>query len=452
MTVPSRALLVFFRYPELGSVKTRLAAAIGDTEALRLHTLLVRRTLGIVYDFKRSHPEVSVLLLVTPPERDEAISRVFPGPWSVVQQEGVHLGERMGRAIQWAMARGAREVVLLGSDIVDIQAADLEAAFARLREGKVVLGPARDGGFYLLGLRQYAEAPFRPVEWGTERILERTSRLFRSAGFQVETLTSRQDIDRPADLKWVQREALFLSRISVVIPTLRNPSRLHPWLLDLIDRIWPDDEVVVVRGIEPGGLERGRVGGVELDERIRIVNAPRGRGIQLNYGARCARGSVLLFLHDDTRLPDQFPYLVRKAVQNSRTALGSFRLSFSPSTRGLDLVARWANARTRLFRLPYGDQALFCRREVFEKVGGFQRRYLMEDVDLVRACRLEGDLTLLDETVATSPDRYLSRGIIRASLHNHLTLLLHFLGVDEARLYAWYYRRNAHTPRKDVLE
>jgi uncharacterized protein len=432
-----RALLVFMRYPEYGKVKTRLAAEIGHQAALRIHTLLVRRTLGIVHDFKKSHPEVSIFLSVAPPEGAEEMARSFPGPWRAVAQEGAHLGERMGGAMRWAFERGAEEVVLVGSDIVDIDTADLEAAFARLGDGGgAVLGPARDGGFYLIGLTRFTKEPFQPEEWGTDGICLRSEALLRASGMRVRRVSVRRDIDRPLDLEHVSEEPLFGASISVIVPTLKDPVTLLSRLVPLREELWPDDELIVVHGT---GVDSAKGDLVECEDPVRVIVAPRGRGIQLNCGARCARGKILLFLHDDTLLPAQFPYLVRRASLNSPMSLGCFRLQFARSTRALDLIAHWANVRTRLFRLPYGDQALFCRREVHDRVGGFRRRYLMEDVDFVRACRSVGNLTVLDEAVLTSPERYLKTGVIRASLKNHLTMLLYQLGIDEERLYAFYY-------------
>jgi uncharacterized protein len=439
MVPPKQALLVFMRYPELGKVKTRLAAEIGGEAALRIYTLLVRRTLGIVHDFKKAHPEVAVFLFLSPPDCAEAMARSFPGPWKVVAQMGAHLGERMGMAMRWAFEQGAEEVVLLGSDIVNVETSDLEAAFARLGGGIVaVLGPVQDGGFYLIGLTRFTQEPFRPEEWGTDRICDRTEALLDASGFRVRRMRVRRDIDRPSDLGHVSAEPLFCAAISVIVPTIKDPAVLLPRLRRLRSELWPEDELILVQGTGTVSVNGGHLA---HENRVRVLSAPRGRGIQLNHGARCAGGKILLFLHDDTRLPAQFPYLVRRASLNPDMSLGCFRLQFARSTRALDLVARWANARTRLFGLPYGDQALFCRREVHDRVGGFRHRYLMEDVDFVRACRRFGDLTVLDATVLTSPDRYLEKGVLRASLKNHLTMLLYQLGIDEKWLNAFYYRR-----------
>lgn len=427
------------RFPEPGRGKTRLAAGVGAASAFRIHTLLVRRTLGVVHDFKKAHPDVSVTLAFTPPERAREMALSFPGPWKAIPQTGSHLGERMGRAMRWAFDQGAEQVALLGSDIVDLQSRDIEAAFTGLGSGSgAVIGPARDGGFYLIGLRRYVGAPFRVEDWGTGEVCARTESLLRSSGLGVRRMEVRCDVDRAADLDLLEREPLYATSLSVIVPTLQEAATLLPRLQPLSKALWPDDELIIVQGT--GSVGRGE-DGLEHPSGVRVVTSPRGRGIQLSRGAAQARGSILLFLHADTVLPPQFPYLVRRACESPNMSLGCFRLGFAPSSRALDLIARWANARTIWLGMPYGDQALFCSRTVYDRVGGFQRRYLMEDVDFVKGCRKIGALRVLDETVGTSPDRYLRRGILRASLENHFIMLLHHLGLDEKRLYAFYYRR-----------
>jgi uncharacterized protein len=121
-------------------------------------------------------------------------------------------------------------------------------------------------------------------------------------------------------------------------------------------------------------------------------------------------------------------------------ALGCFRLAFPSNSRALTLIARWANWRTYFLKLPYGDQGLFCRRETFDRLGGFNREYLMEDVDFARSALRLGALLTVQEVLYTSPERYERRGILRASLTNHLLFTLYLLGVRDRKLYSLYYR------------
>lgn len=436
-----KALIIFMRYPEEGKVKTRLAASVGAQEATRIYEKLVRRTLGLAGDFVRARRgEVEALIAFSPIQERDRIQKAYPGPWTFFPQVGDHLGERMERAVLHAMALGYGSVVLTGTDLVDTQVSDFGQAFDVLERGGnecAVLSPAADGGFFLIGLNRPCPSAFRPEQWGSEEICLRTEKLLCEAGFRVQKLKTRKDIDRPEDLAMLRSRPVFRSTLSVIIPTLSSPKRLSPFIAFLESCLWPGDEIVAVQG---GGGTREEVES-EGGTRSRWIMAPKGRGVQMNHGARAARGDTFLFLHDDSLPPPNFAYSVRKIREAPGMSLGCFGLGFSPSTPVMKMVAGGANLRTRLLKLPFGDQGLFCRREIFEKAGGFKKPYLMEDVEFVRECRRLGGLMILPETIFTSPRRYLSRGIVRAVMENQLLLLLHRLGASDRSLYSFYYRQ-----------
>ncbi len=492
-----KALIVFMRYPESGRVKTRLAAAMGPVAAARTYEKLIRRTLGVVGDFKRERPEVEVFIYFTPPEKRHELEAGYPGPWRFAQQQGAHLGERMAEAIQQMMHQGHSQVVLVGTDLADLQPPDFNEAFQALENGYAALGPAADGGFYLIGLDRPCPSVFQSDAWGTEEIFARTEGLLLKAGFRVKRLKERRDIDYPEDVPFLETKPWFRARLSVIIPTLRPINRLAPSLQSLQKQIWPEDEIIVVQAetdfldlnrrlqcnvnidltrhsgenlnpehyldtgfrryddLNPDTYLRGSVLSQRAPQPIapHILSAfaPRGRGLQLNRGAALANGNLLFFLHDDSLPPPNFAYSIRKICEASDVSLGCFRLAFSPSTPLLDGIARWANSRTRVFGLPYGDQGLFCRRDIYEKAGGFKKPFLMEDVDFVRHCRHLGRFIMLPDSIATSPERYLHRGTLRASLRNHLTMLLYHLGVSDKRLYSFYYGSAPSSPARSDL-
>jgi hypothetical protein len=344
----------------------------------------------------------------------------------------------MANALRDAFATGSNKVVLIGTDLADIEATDIERAFRDIGEKVVVLGPAADGGFYLIGTDRPIDAALHFSKWGTGEVFCRTAKELEACGFGIRQGAERNDVDRIQDLDRLERDFLFACSISVIIPTLTEAQKLSPLLRRLEDSLWPGDEIVVVRGgsFEQIVLQR-------ISPTLTVVNAGKGRGIQQNIGAMLSRGTILLFLHDDTIPPPGFPYLIRRACRDRPAALGCFKLRFVPSNRALELIAAWANLRTALFKLPYGDQAFFCRREIFERAGGFGRSYLMEDVDLVRKLRKMGrpgrTVSILPAYVYSSSDRYFRKGILRASLQNHLIFLLSTLGCDERNLYRKYY-------------
>ena len=431
-----KALLIFLRYPEPGMVKRRLSETVGPQRAAEAYEKLIRRTLGVACDFKRRATEVRIALYYTPADSVESIRNKFRGPWEFCPQQGEHLGARMANALRAAFANGAAKAVLIGTDLADIEATDIDWSFRNAGESVVVLGPASDGGFYLIGTDRPIDAPFRFTTWGTGEIFSRTARELEAIGFSIRLAAERNDVDREPDLDRMDRDLLFALPISVIIPTLTEAEKLSSLLLYLQNSIWPGDEIIVVQG-----CASEKVAVRKISSSLTFVCARKGRGIQQNIGAMLARGKILFFLHDDTIPLPEFPYLIRTACLENLSTLGCFKLRFLPSNRALGLIAAWANLRTALFKLPYGDQGLFCEKEVFEKAGGFGRSYLMEDVDLVRKLLKigRGTVSILPAPVYSSSDRYLRKGILRACLENHRTFLLAALGRDERILCRSYY-------------
>lgn len=451
MKPAKRALLIFLRYPEAGRVKTRLAADIGPAEAARVYEKLARRTLGVAAAFHRQHRDVDLFLFYTPPGKQSRLTAAFPGPWRFVSQEGDHLGTRMGCAIQQMLTQGYSHVLLVGTDLADLEPSDFDDAFQAVAQGFAALGPAADGGFYLIGLGRPCPPAFLPETWGTPHVFERTEQLLLNSGFQIRRLAERIDIDRRDDLAQLREQAWFDATLSIIIPTIHPLVKLAPLVRHLRHQLWPGDEIIIIEAAKDDvfPLLEGNPRPLALAPPILWATAPRGRGAQLNRGVELARGNLLFFLHDDCLPPPNFAYIIRGLCSPSEISLGCFSLAFFPSPALLAGIARWANLRTRLFGLPYGDQGLFCRREVFAKAGGFKKSYLMEDVDFVRSCRPFGRLAISPERILTSPERYLRKGILRASLQNHLTLLLYHLGVSDSTLYSFYYRNTPNTALRD---
>jgi rSAM/selenodomain-associated transferase 2 len=275
-----------------------------------------------------------------------------------------------------------------------------------------------------------------------ENVFLRTRRLLLEAGFKVFTTERRQDIDRPEDIQFLQRDPLKSISLSVLVPTLKSPHILRTWLSWLESQLWPGDEIIVCQGSRTEDIPNVH----EISDDLLWLKSPIGRGVQLREGARHAVGNCLLFVHDDCEPPANFAYHVRKSLLNPSVALGCFKLTFTHSTPALDAISLWANLRSRFFQLPYGDQGLFCRREVYDQVGGFRKLFIMEDVDLVSRCRKLGKIELLPYRIKTSPKRYRERGILKASIANHLMMAGYLMGVSDQKLYTFYYNLASSLP------
>ena len=210
--------------------------------------------------------------------------------------------------------------------------------------------------------------------------------------------------------------------LSIIIPALNEAPILGEALHRLEDKT---AEIIVV----DGGSQDATV---EIARRHtpHVFVSAKGRGCQQDIGAHQARGNVLLFLHADTRLPPGFLSLVSQALADSKVVFGAFSLAIHPSSPALKLVASVANLRSRFFKLPYGDQAVFVRREAYFQVGGFRDWPVMEDVDLVRRLRRAGGFRLARGEVQTSARRWEQGKVVMTTLRNWLRMIRFFLGVS----------------------
>ncbi len=281
-----QALIVFARHPEPGKVKTRLARELGAEAACDLYEKLLRYTLGVVHDFQRRSPETAVFVAVTPTERREAFRRRFGLPWPIVPQAGEHLGRRMAAAFQELFHQGYARVVLVGSDVCDLTPEDLQQAFHSLERRNAVLGPARDGGFYAIGLRPPCPRIFDTPSWGTADVFHQTRSSMERLGLSPSLLPLRTDLDRPEDLRFLDRHWAFSNPVSVVVPTTAPLPALRPWLETIQRLLWPGDTLCVAHG-SPAPTTADPV----REDVLLWVESPLGRGLQMNAGARWSPGA-----------------------------------------------------------------------------------------------------------------------------------------------------------------
>jgi rSAM/selenodomain-associated transferase 2 len=230
--------------------------------------------------------------------------------------------------------------------------------------------------------------------------------------------------DRPVSLP------AFPTSVSVVIPVYRDSVALARTLAVCDVR---GAEVIVASTAD----DRDALSQLRREHpAVRWIEAARGRARQMNAGAAIAGGTWLLFLHADTHLPDAWRDTIAAADADRRIALGCFRFQLdSPSAfaRAIELGVR---ARVAVCALPYGDQALFVRRDLFQQIGGYADLPIMEDVDLVRRLRRRGRLYRSPHPAVTSARKWQERGWIRPTLTHLRLITLYFLGVTPERLAA----------------
>jgi rSAM/selenodomain-associated transferase 2 len=219
-------------------------------------------------------------------------------------------------------------------------------------------------------------------------------------------------------------------RISVIIPTLNEAANIADLIAQTRDI--GDCEIVVVDG---GSTDDTCRQAVNAD---RVLNSPPGRARQQNLGAASCRGDVLLFLHADCRLPSTALDAIRAALADGRVVGGCFQQHLDSPGLRYRWIERGNVWRVRLFKLAYGDQAIFVRRTVFENLGRFPELRLMEDVFLMKRLRRTGRFVLLPDRLTVSIRRWKKHGVIRQTLRNWLLLSLALCGVSTDRLARFY--------------
>ena len=229
--------------------------------------------------------------------------------------------------------------------------------------------------------------------------------------------------------------------ISIILPVLNEASGIADALAALAPARARGAEVIVVDG-------GSRDGTADLARRNadRVLQAPRGRAAQMNAGAAVAAGEVLVFLHADTRLPDDAERLIVGALAASRLVWGRFDVAIAGRSPLLALVAASMNARSRLTGITTGDQAMFVTRTAFVRVGGFPDIALMEDVVLSKRLKRMSRPLALRARVTTSGRHWEKRGVARTILLMWRLRLAYFFGAEPATLA----RRYGYVPREPM--
>jgi uncharacterized protein len=194
----SERLIIFTRYPEPGKAKTRLIPALGDVAAADLHRQMTEQTLARVKLLQQSHP-VSVEVWFAGGDRDRMQTWLGADLQYQPQPEG-DLGSRMTQAFQVGFDRGVKASVIVGTDCPELTVALLTAAFQALQQTDLVLGPATDGGYYLIGLRRSAPELFESISWSTDRVFQQTVAVASKLNLSLSCLPMLADVDRPEDL------------------------------------------------------------------------------------------------------------------------------------------------------------------------------------------------------------------------------------------------------------
>lgn len=220
---------------------------------------------------------------------------------------------------------------------------------------------------------------------------------------------------------------------SIIIPVLNESQNIVAILEDVLKKSQGLWRVIVVDG---GSVD-------DTLEKIKsfpitIISSAKGRAKQMNAGAEVAEGDMLLFLHGDTQLPANFNQLLQQ-FSDSTYQWGRFNIQLDEKYASLSLVSWFVNQRSRITGIATGDQGLFVRRQVFQKMGGFSNMDLMEDIDFSKRAKRFSKPYCIKQPVITSSRKWLHNGIVRTILLMWWLRFAFFIGVSPQKLHSWYY-------------
>ena len=191
-------LIVFSRYPEPGRTKTRLIPTLGPTGAAELHRRMTQHTLNWTERLAMARL-VDVRVRFTGADA-AAMAGCFGSRFHYEPQGDGDLGQRLELAFRESFQAGSRHVIAVGTDCPDLSEEIVRQAFDHLRDHDLVIGPATDGGYYLIGLSQHSQSLFQDISWGTDRVLQQTLAAAHQAKLSIAVLPTLADVDRPEDL------------------------------------------------------------------------------------------------------------------------------------------------------------------------------------------------------------------------------------------------------------
>ncbi len=464
--IPRNHLIIFARFPRDGQCKTRLIPALGPAAAAAVHRELVTSTTrwAATWQAETTGDDRRATVVFTGASAVD-MGQLCGSHLQLLEQSTGDLGQRLDTALHASRDSGCDHSLVVGTDCPALGPLQISRASHWLETHDVVLGPASDGGYYLIGVNHNGVTTesqrllFNNIDWGTDQVLQQTLLAARSQGLRVALLETLDDIDRPDDLRpwWngpapqeqfgqhkldpstfsslLRLPAQLPSRpqISVVIPVLRHEPMLASAISSVRVGESPDLELLVVAA-EASEETLTTV----IAHRVPMIASIPGRGRQLNAGATASRGEVLLFLHADSQLPMDYRQQIDRILSDPKIGGGAFRLAIASGHWAFRLVEFGANLRSRWWGVPYGDQAIFVRRKCYESLGGFREWPLMEDYDFAHRLRQSHGLKIANSCVMTSPRRWNRLGIWRTWLRNQRIIIAYRCGYSVGELGKWY--------------
>ena len=367
-----RAIIIFTRVPEPGQTKTRMMPALSAKGCARLHTCFLE-------DIKRECGKVEGKLFVcfTPDEGRERLYPVFGRGEYYISQRGSGLGERMYQAV------------------------------------REVLGPTRDGGYYLVGMKKPQRAVFDVEGYGQGSVLRDTMYRLKTAGCRVGLTETLWDMDVYQDLQGYRqrmredkrlqetstgRYLARTSRISIIVPVY-NEEKTIVQMQDQLEPLRGKCEILFVDG---GSTDRTMEG---IRPWVKVIHSQKGRARQMNTGAMESHGDILFFLHCDSELPPSPLAEIRRVMKDH--SAGCFGIAFHSSNFFMFTCRVISNHRIKDRRVMFGDQGIFVDRSLFFDAGMFPEIPVMEDYQFSLTLKERGvKLGMTGRRIYTSDRRF----------------------------------------------
>ncbi len=403
-----RAVIVFTRIPLPGHTKTRMMPYFSPQECAELHENFLK---DIALECEKVNADIFVCY--TPQKGKAYLRKIFKKAIEYIPQAGEGLGERMYGSIECVLGKGYDSCVLIGTDIPELKASDLECALRLLDVNDLVFGPTMDQGYYLVGMKRPIREVFEKKTYGKGKVLEETVGPLKEKGLSVGYVRRLQDMDDREDIADYRsrmrehkslrkthtgRYLLKKQKISIIVPIYNEETtieKLEEQLLPLRGKC----EIIFV----DGGSREATLSLIAPE--FRVLHSKKGRANQMNLGAQESKGDILFFLHCDSELPKR-PLEEIKAVMKDYEA-GCFGIAFHSRQFFMWTCRVISNHRIKDRKVMFGDQGIFITRELFFAAGMFPNLPIMEDYQFSLTLKEMGvKLGLTRHRIYTSDRRF----------------------------------------------
>ncbi len=444
-------IIVFTREPEAGKTKTRLMPYFSPEQCAHLHMCMLR---DIFREIRKTDADIVVAYSCDDGKEPAFLKKTMGRKAVFIRQRGADIGARMQNAMDDVFRLGYGKAVLMGTDIPEIKAESIDAAFSLLDVSDTVIGPTGDGGYYLIGMKSLHPEAFNVKTYGISTVFDETVASLAAAGLAAEKAHTYADIDTPDDIAAFRRRmrddprlrrshtGRFLAEtalISVIVPVYNEEAMIGRLARQLMQHRSKCEIIFVDGGSADSTL--GILQDINKDNSIRILNAGKGRAVQMNAGAKASSGDILFFLHCDSILPDRFTDEIRRIMASNDW--GCFRIRFLSDNFFMFTNRVLSNHRAICRKLPFGDQGIFIDRDLFFGTGMFPEIPLMEDYEFSLRMRCRRGIRgpgVSRKRLISSSRRYGERtgSILRTELHMWKLRCMYRRGVCAEKLQSMY--------------